>query len=245
MKQKLVILIFLLAGFTVSLSAQRENKIPRLRISTSGGLGYLTATGEVEIQGIINKEKVKQLNDGLRLATHLDGDIHYFFGSGYGMGLKYIFNKASGEAEEVLFESFDIHDSPSYPHYLVTDLWERNYINYLGFSSAQTIVLGNIDKLRLTPSVSVGYMWVRSEASVLRQNMLMTGGNVAVNGDVSLDYLFHPNWGIGTTLGAFIGFIDKVKLTDGTTTVEQKLDKESRYNVSNIYMTVGLRYYLN
>lgn len=127
-------------------------------------------------------------------------------------------------------------------HYVVTDIWERDYTNYLGLSWAFT---QNWDKLYLTPSASIGYMWTRSEASLLFQNILITGGNVAMNAEIGLDYLFHPNWGIGTNLGSFLGFINNVKVTDGTTTRKEKLDKESWYNTSNIHLSVGLRYYLN
>lgn len=242
MKQKMLLVTFLLVGICSSLPAQVETKIPRLRISTSGGLGYLTATGEVNIEGVTNKEKVRQLDNSLRLATHLSGDIHYFFRSGHGIGTKYIFNKTSGEVDEVIIDSSVIPDYPDHPHYMVTDIWERDYTNYLGLSWA---FIGNWDKLYLTPSASIGYMWTRSEASMLYQNSLVTGGNVAMNADVSLDYLFHPNWGIGTSLGSFLGFINKVKVTDGTITRKEKLDKESWYNASNIHLSVGLRYYLN
>lgn len=236
MKQKMLIVTILLVGICSSLPAQVENKTPRLRISTSGGLGYLTATGEGNIDGVVNKEKVDQFNNDLRWATHLNGDIHYFFRSGHGIGTKYIFHKTSGKAMEVIANPYDGF------HYVVTDIWERDYTNYLGLSWAFT---QNWDKLYLTPSASIGYMWTRSEASLLFQNILITGGNVAMNAEIGLDYLFHPNWGIGTNLGSFLGFINNVKVTDGTTTRKEKLDKESWYNTSNIHLSVGLRYYLN
>lgn len=239
MKQKMLIVAFLLVGICSSLSAQVENRVPRLRVSTSGGLGYLIAAGEGNVDGVINKEKVDQLNNDLRWATHLNGDVHYYFGSGIGIGTKYIFHKTSGEAMEV------IADPNDGLHYVVTDIWEKDYINYFGLSLGGISTIGNSDKLYLTSSLSAGYMWIRSELSVLYQNRLLTGGNVAMNAEIGLDYLFHPNLGIGVNLGSFLGHINKVKITDGTVTREQKLDKESRYNASNIHLSVGLRYYLN
>ena len=38
---------------------------------------------------------------------------------------------------------------------------------------------------------------------------------------------------------------NKIKINDGSYTKEQKLNKDSQYNASNIYLSVGLRYYLN
>lgn len=239
MKQKMLIFLFLLVGISFSLSAQVENKIPRLRISTSGGLGYLTATGDAKVDGVISKEKLDQLENSLHWATHLNGDVHYFFRSGLGIGVKYIFHKSSGEALDVVIDPFDAH------HYVVADLWEKDYINYTGLSLGGISSIGTSNKLFLNSSLSAGYMWVRGELSVLYQNVLLTGSNIAMNGEIGLDYLVHPNLGIGVNMGAFWGYVNKVKLNNGFSTTEQKLDKESRYNASNINLTVGLRYYLN
>ena len=180
MKQKMVLVTFLLVWVCATLAAQVDNKIPRLRITASGGVGYLTAKGKENMDGFINKEKINQLEDDLRWATHLNGDIHYLFRSGLGIGAKYIFHKTSGKAEGVITNYMEVSDYLQQPHYTVTDMSEKDYINYLGLS-----------------------------------------------------------------LGAFLGYINKIKITDGTTSQEQKLDKESRYNASNIHLTLGLRYYLN
>ena len=68
---------------------------------------------------------------------------------------------------------------------------------------------------------------------------------MATNAEIGVDYLFTNNLGIGVNLGTFVGYFNKVKISDGTTTQSQKLGKEERYNASNIHMSVGLRYYLN
>ena len=60
-----------------------------------------------------------------------------------------------------------------------------------------------------------------------------------------VDYLFHPNFGLGVNLGYFLGTFSKVKITNGISTQEQTLDKNSRYNASNFHVSVGLHYYLN
>ena len=74
----------------------------------------------------------------------------------------------------------EVSDYLQQPHYTVTDMSEKDYINYLGLSLAAISPIGNSEKL-LTSSYSAGYMRWRSEASLFYQNLLTTGGNVAMN----------------------------------------------------------------
>lgn len=246
MKQKTFVAFFLLAATCLSLSAQTARNTPRLRVSASGGLGYLIASGQGETQGIINTEVINKANENLRRATHLNGDVHYLFSPGWGIGAKYLFQKTSGYAEGVITNYMEVvTDYLQYPHYTVTDFSEKDYINYVGLSLGGLSPIGNGDNFYLSSSISIGHAWLRSELSMLYQNMLITGGNVAMNAEVGFDYLFHPNLGVGLTLGTFVAYFNKIKVTDGTNTQEQKLDKDTRYNASNIHLSAGLRYYIN
>ena len=221
------------------LFAQAEYKIPRLRISASGGLRYLIASGQDNIEGVMNKEVMDKANKDLRLATHLNGDVYYLFDAGWGLGAKYLFQKTSAEANDVVMDIFDNR------HYMVIDVWEKDYVNFIGPSLFGYSTVGGRENLFLTSSLSAGYAWFRSEASVLAQNVLITGGNIAMNTEIGIDYLFTPSFGIGVNLGFLLSTFSKVKITDGTNTQEQTLDKDSRYNASNLHISVGLRYYLN
>src|SRR5690554_6371886 len=100
---------------------------------------------------------------------------------------------------------------------------EKDYINYLGLSLAAISAIGIREKLFLTSCYSARYMRWRREASLFYQNLLSTGRHVAMSAEIGLDYLFHPNLGIAANLGAFFGYINKIKITDGTTSQEQKL----------------------
>lgn len=240
MKRKTITFTVLLLCLTTLLSAQIvEQKIPRFRISASGGLGYLIATGQDDISGVVNKDAIDKANRDLRLATNLNGDAHYLFDEGWGLGVKYLFQKTSAEANDIIV---DIQDNA---HYMIMDIWEKDYINYVGPSLFGYSPVGDNDNLFLTSSLSLGYAWLRSEASVLSQNVLVTGGNFGMNAEIGLDYLFSPSFGIGINLGYLMSYFSKVKMTDGVNTVEQTLDKDSRYNASNIHLSFGLRYYLN
>jgi len=239
MKQKLPIIAILLAGSLFSLTAQAVLDLPRFRISASGGLGYLFAEGQENIEGVVSREKVDQLSNDLRWATLLNGDIHYLLKEGYGVGVKYIFQNTSGEAPEVVLDPYDGM------HYIVADMWEKDYIHFTGFSFGTFSAVGYHQNVYLTSSLSAGYAWLRSEVSVLGQNRLITGSNFAMNADIGADYRFHPQLGIGVNLGAFMGYFDQINITDGISSLEQKLDKDSRYNASSIHLSLGLRYYIN
>lgn len=239
MKQKSFLLTLLLLCLSASLLAQAEYKMPRFRVSASGGLGYLIASGQDDISGVVNKEVIEKANNKLRWATNLNGDIHYLFNGGWGLGAKYLFQKTSAEANNVITDIFDNR------HYQVSNFWEKDYVNFVGPSLFGYTNLGNNDNLFFISSLSGGYAWLRSEGSLLSQNVLITGGNFAMNTEIGIDYLFHPNFGLGVNLGYFLGTFSKVKITNGISTQEQTLDKNSRYNASNFHVSVGLRYYLN
>lgn len=240
MKRKIITLTLLLLCLTASLSAQiAEQKSPRFRIGVSGGLGYLTASGQENVDGIVDKQITDKLNNDLRLATNLNGDVHYLFDAGWGLGAKYLFQKTSTEANDVIFDIFDAY------HYAVTDIWEKDYINFVGPSLLGYSPMGSNDNLFVISSLSAGYAWLRSEASILNQNVLVAGGNFGMNAEIGLDYLFSPNFGVGVNLGYLMSYFSKVTMTNGISTQEQTLDKDSRYNASNIHLSIGLRYYLN
>ncbi len=239
MKQKLLVLFFFFATGCLSLSAQVAHSTPKLRVSASGGLGYLLKAGQDNIKGVINQDVIDKTNRDLRWGTHLDGDVHYLFPFGVGIGVKYLFQRRSTEVNDV---TIDIYDGT---HYVVSDIWERDYIQYAGPSLFGYIDIGNRDQIHLTSSLSGGYVWFRSEASLLAQNLLITSGNFAMNAEIGIDYLFHPNFGVGVNVGCLVGNIHKVKMTDGTVTQEQELNSNNYYNLSNVHLSVGIRYLLN
>lgn len=237
MKLRIIVLTVVFFSLIVTLSAQINDKTPRLRVAASGGIGYLIANGEDAIDGVVDQSVVNKLNNDLRWATNLNGDIHYLFDGGWGLGVKYLFQQTSAEANDVVIDIYDMY------HYVVMDMWEKDYVNFIGPSLFGYTALGN-NNLYLTSSLSAGYAWLRSEASVLNNNVLATSDNFGMNAELGIDYLLTPNFGIGVNLGYLMTSFSKVKITDGTSTQEQTLDKESRYNASNIHLSVGLRYYL-
>lgn len=240
MIRKNTLLLLLLLCVTASLPAQIvEQKTPRFRIGVSGGLGYLTASGKNDIDGAVDHKVIDKLTSDLRWATNLNGDAHYLFETGWGLGIKYLFQRTSSEANDVILNPYDA------VHYVVTDIWEKDYINFVGPSLFGYSAIGGRENLFLTSSLSVGYAWWRSEASMLRQNVLVTSGNLAMNTEIGIDYLFHPDFGLGVNIGYFLGTFSQVTASNGITTQKQTLDKNSRYNPSNIHLSVGLRYYLN
>lgn len=218
--------------------AQLAMRTPTFRFSASGGAGILFAEGNSEIEGVITTAKTDQLYQSLRRAKQLNGDIHYLITDQYGIGIKYIFHHTSGEAEEVVVDPGDDL------HFIVTGLRESDYLNFAGLSFGRYSAVGKRKRIGLTSSLSAGYAFLRSELSLIGQQLLITGGNFAMNAEIGADYRFHPNLGLGITLGTFNANFRKVKITDGIRTRDQKLNKDEQYNASNIHLTIGLRYYI-
>lgn len=239
MNQKFWCTVLLWTTIVVVATAQVAMRTPTLRFSASGGVGFLFADTDSDLDGVLTTAQTDQLYQSLRRARHLSGDIHYLFKDQYGIGIKYIFHHTSGEENEVLVDPGDNL------HFIVIDLRESDYLNFTGLSFGGYSAVGKHKRIGLTSSLSAGYAFLRSELSMIGQQLLITGGNFAMNAEIGADYRFHPNLGIGITLGTFSGYFRKVKITDGTQTQEQKLDKDEQYNASNIHLTLGLRYYIN
>lgn len=239
MRQKNIIAVFWLLTACFTLSAQTATTLPKLRITASGGVGHLFSEGSSEINGIVNHERVNEMTSGLRWATHLNGDIHYLFPIGLGMGVKYLFQQTSATVDGV---TIDMDDGI---HYLVSDISEKNLVNFVGPSLLGYTAFGNTGRFFLSSAVSAGYAWLRSEGSILRQNLLVTSGNFAMNADVGVDYLLHSSFGVGLNVGYMLATFSKIKITDGTNSQEQTLNRDARYNAGNLYLSVGIRYLLN
>ena len=89
-----MLLTLILSVITVAASAQTtEWHVPKMRIAASGGLGYLTASGQTDIRMIVNQRDIDKANNELRLAKQFHGDVQYLFDSGWGIGVKYLFQK--------------------------------------------------------------------------------------------------------------------------------------------------------
>jgi hypothetical protein len=241
MKQTILItMLCFISGTLFSVSAQETYKHPRFRVSASGGLGYMIAKGTTSYgSGDINKEKIKKFERDLRWSPTFNADAHYLLDSDWGIGAKYIFATGSAEGEGFIFDPYDA------VHYQVGDVSEKQFINYAGPSFYGSHSLGSNENLYLISSYSIGYAWLRDETSLLMTNMLTTAGNLAMNYEIGLDYLFHRTIGIGVNLGGFLCHFRKIKQTDGSQTQTTKLEKDDSINVSNINLTVGIRYYIN
>lgn len=230
--------MLLWATIVVAATAQEVMRTSIFRFSASGGAGFLFAEGSPDLEGVVSTDRTDQLNSSLRRARQLNGDIHYLIKDQYGVGIKYIFHHTSGEANEVVVDPGDDI------HYVVSDLLESDYLNFAGLSFGGYSAIGRRKQILLTSSLSAGYAFLRSELSMIGQQLLITGGNFAMNAEIGADYRFHSHLGLGVTLGTFNGTFRKVKISDGTQSLVQKLDKDEQYNASNLHLTVGLRYYI-
>jgi hypothetical protein len=239
MKQKILLLLCTVMGSFSILSAQIEKPSPRLRFSTSGCLGYQTAEGNSSSTAFVNQEKIDKFANDLRWTKTLNADGHYLFKSNWGLGLKYLLNTSSSEAEDVIMAADDNI------HYLVGNISESLYINYIGLSACSYLPLGIDRKMMLLFSVSGGYAHLRDESKIVMVNYLYTGGTFAANYEFGVDYCLNSHISLGVTASFFSGNFYTINVNDGFETKEVKLDSDTRINASNMNLGMGIRYYIN
>ncbi len=239
MKQKILLLLCSVMGSFFILSAQIEKPTPRLRFSTSGCLGYQIASGNSNNTAFVNQEKIDKFTNDLRWTKTLNADGYYLFKSNWGLGLEYLLNTSSAKGEDVIMAADDNI------HYLVGNISESLYINYIGLSACSYWPLGIDRKMMLLFTVSCGYAHLRDESKILMVNYLYTGGSFAANYEFGLDYSLNSNISLGVTASLFSGNFYTIKVNDGFETKKMELDSDTRINSSNINLGMGIRYYIN
>lgn len=238
MKQKLLLTLCLITGSLMTISAQTDYQIPKLRISTSGGMGYRTAkTPENEF--IVNHDKYNEFGNRLRRASIFDMSAHYLFKAGFGIGAKYSYSYSSSKAEDLII--FDKGTN----HNLVTDAFERMHINFAGLSFCGYYFLGKNRKFMLYDALAFGYTHLRDESGMLFNNLLTTGRTPGFDFEIGVEYFLIPSVSLGINGGYFLGSFTKVTQSDGTHRISRKLKDDEVLNASNYNLNAGIRYYIN
>ncbi len=233
-------LIFLFLFVCCLIHAQENKNTEKWRFSLSGGLGYLlgsTGDAKKEMQDVIvDPGVIDDYYSDLKLGTQASADIHYFFYQNLAAGLTYSFFRTSARQNDVVF---DPHDGV---HHIVGNISETAFVNYIAPSLMAREFFGSDKKWALTSNFSVGYAFYRNEGSLLNQNLLMTGGNVAIQAGIGIEYSLSKNIAIGLDANAFYASLGEVKLNNGYQTITQDL-KDQRENLSRLNVSLGIRFY--
>lgn len=236
-------------SYSVNPSASQERKakpsmngsFPRLRLSLSGGGGYLFSSSEKAEESMIewglSEESAEAYYKNLRTGIYASGDIAWMVTPVLGAGLRYKYFDTSASLEGF----FDPQDG-FYLYYSTYS--EHIYVNYAGASVVYSEPLGVREKLRVSCALSAGLALYRNEAELFQGNFLITGNSFGMDGAIGLEYHVNPGVAIGAELSAFFAQLRKFEMTDGSTTETVELEVDNIENLSRLELSLGIRFYL-
>ncbi len=218
----------------------QEKASPKLRLSVSGGAGFLMASSKNAEQSMVSAgfttQQAKSYYRDLKSGYGGSADLMYLTNNKYGFGLKYkYFNTSSGcegfidpqDGMTMLYGAFN----------------EKIYVNFYAVSAQFRKFAGN-DRLSINASYSIGFVTYRNEAEYINNYLLFEGNNAGLDLGLEAEYKIHGNISVFANASAFYSSLSKMKISDGTTSATAKLEKESRENLSRVDISLGIIFYL-
>jgi len=216
------------------------DQFARLRLGIGGGLGYLTASSKTAEEYMVNAglspDQAKSYYRNLKTGLMANGELTYIFNPKYGAGVKYKFFDTSSKVEGF----FDPQDGVNL---IYTTYQEQIYVNYAGAFFYYQQFIDKKKSFRVNSEISIGMAAYRNEAEYLNGYLLLTGKNIGMDTSLGLEYFITKNISAGADLGLFYSSIRKMKMTDGTSSVDIELEEDKYENLSRIDLSVGLRFY--
>lgn len=214
---------------------------PRLRLSLSGGAGYLFSSSEKAEESMVgwglSGESANAYYKNLRTGMCASGDLAWMVTPRIGVGLRYKYYDTQA-ALEGLFD-------PQEGLYLFYSTYsEQIYVNFAGASLLFSEPAGSAQQLRIYAAIAAGVALYRNESESFPGNYLITGKTIGMDGNIGLEYFIKPFMAVSAELSAFYGSLRKFELTDGTDTQSVELEKENYENLSRIDLSLGIRFYL-
>ena len=245
-KTHLLLLFFFLATtFLNHVSAQEpeiklnENNDKRWRIALTGGMGYRVASSkdskQLFTQQGFDKSQVDSYFKGIKWGPKASAQVHYLFKENYGIGIDYQFHYGSGSMNGII----DPQDGVTLYY---GELKDKIFTNYIGLSLYEEIWV-KPEVWNFYAQASFGITYFRQENETFYSPVLITGKAPGINAEAGLDYFITPRIAVGANLNCFLSTISKIKVDDGTSTTEIKLEDKQREGLSRLDAGVGLRFY--
>ncbi|MBC7866486.1 MAG: hypothetical protein H7X88_03030 [Gloeobacteraceae cyanobacterium ES-bin-316] len=216
---------FYLSKNTSSLKVKKATMHDRFTLSVSGGFSYLIAKTSSEVPKDF-KPYIKELKSGY----HVGGDIAFFISENIGVGLKYVNFNTSNETYVTLIQPGQTKNG------IMRDDVTTHFI-------APTFVARSISmnqKTIFNAGYSLGYLGYSNDA-VLIDKFKITGSTVGMGFDLGIEQKISNTFGLELKLGAVIGSLGKVEISNGTSVQTKTLAKEERENISRIDISLGLK----
>lgn len=240
-------LLVLMCIFFVAICDLRaqENRYftSKWRISASAGGGYLLAGTKQTAKYFENYLGIDYLQakkglDQLKWHLQLGGDIHYFIGTNWGVGVKYLHSNSHGNIDDVTAYINNMIGSIS------GDIEYRYYVNYIGPSFIGRSFLGTDKRFELTGLASIGYSHLRMEQLAFNYPMLGEKSALGMYTSIGLGYYLTNQISLGCDLGVFVSSFHKLSYNDSGDLYVYMDFEDYRNHVSNINLSVSVRIHL-
>lgn len=236
--KKVVIICMLLMTAGFSLNAQTivtsdtsvERAIPKWRIAVQGGgayrLGRVPSGIDSDMAAYIKK---------MKLGFNYGADITYFFTEGLGVGVTYSNSHFSNAANITGTYSDGTTASGK-----MADIIDISFIGpvltYRG--------LNQTGRNAFLMSIGFGYLGYQDKATMI-EDFTLKGWTLGRLISIGYDFGISDRLSFGPALSLITGTLTKYTMTDELGRTEtQNLDKDSYEGLSNVTLTVGLRYNL-
>jgi len=217
-----------------------ESNLPyhTLDLAVAAGPSYLVAsTKDARTQAVqlgMTREQADSYYRQLKLGWSGSAQAHWYFLPGMGAGLHYRFF-VSGASEWV---TLDPQDGVNLYY---GEMKEKMYVSYLAPSLKTVQRYGKEGKFIVSSAVSAGITFYRDEASILQNNVLLTGKAFGTSLEIGTDYLITDHLSMGLKIGLFSSKLRKVTMDNGTDQSTVELDKEKYENVSAADLSAVIR----
>ena len=212
-----------------------------------GGASLLASTANYEMSMLYyaTPEQVpnypKQINQG----WNFDGNIYYMFSNNFGLGAKYSLFTFSTQNE---FARRDLYYS-----YLYVITKQRQNIHFTGLSAISQQWLNKNQKLRLTETISAGYLCYRDKLQIdgylnpyfPHSRALIIKNTWGIDAGLSLEY-YPMSWlSIGTNAGFTYTRLNKVEINTNSVVSKEETIKFAPQPLSILKYSLSIRYHIN
>lgn len=198
----------------------------------TGDIGYGWRTAKIYDAGNPDmKNYLKKLKSGM--IWNISGN--YFFNDTFGAGIQYYTYSASASQfgtlsdsnqETIASGSMDMDDMITFIGPLFSVRGSAN----------QKWIFG--------ASVSIGYLGYSSKMKIGSYGEKLTGSSAGVMTNLSAEYKFAKNWGVGANIHSCAGVLTQIDIDKNGNKSTVKFDRDNYEGLGNITLSLGVRWYL-
>jgi hypothetical protein len=214
---------------------ERENPF---RVNINIGSGLMIGNTEQAIENLVNqgvpKEDAENYSDDVVVGHTGKITLYYEFSKNYWLGAFY--NGFYSEAKMLTRINYDGYN------WIYGEMGEKNFINFVGPSFFSSSTFGKKKRFAVHSSYTIGPVFYRNQAEVMRQQVLLTGIALGQNLDLGLEYFFKPRWAISLDASLFSSRLNKATAKTVYSSQEIDLDKDNN-SLGRFDLSAGVVFY--